>query len=312
MMVACMALALSLLLASFQFPARAQEKERPVQRPDLLSHDRDRWALHLLPGGRAARRADASPAARISLVVAHVRAALRPAFRSLSPDRARLPGFGHSDWPDPKTFAYTFDHLAEIMNRFTEALGLSRYTLYMQDYGGPVGFRMALAHPERVQALIVQNAVAHNEGLGRAVGAATGLLGRSRRQRKRAASQFPVAGDDARPPCRKRSGRGSLRPRSLDRRVRVPEQAGTSGHPDRPLLRLSNQRRGLPQVAGVAAREPAAASCPVGQIRPVVRHLGTGSLSPRRRRRPKSMSSTPAISRSTPRRIRLRGSCVGS
>lgn len=49
---------------------------------------------------------------------------------------------------------------------FTEALGLSRYTLYMQDYGGPVGFRMMLAHPDRIEALIVQNAVAHNEGLG--------------------------------------------------------------------------------------------------------------------------------------------------
>jgi pimeloyl-ACP methyl ester carboxylesterase len=52
------------------------------------------------------------------------------------------------------------------MDGFTQALGLSRYTLYVQDYGGPVGFRMALAHPKRVQALIVQNAVAHNEGLG--------------------------------------------------------------------------------------------------------------------------------------------------
>ena len=52
------------------------------------------------------------------------------------------------------------------MNHFTEGLGLSRYTLYMQDYGGPVGFRMVLAHPERVEALIVQDAVAHNEGLG--------------------------------------------------------------------------------------------------------------------------------------------------
>ena len=73
------------------------------------------------------------------------------------------PGFGHSDWPDPKKFAYTFDHIAEIMNRFTEALGLSRYALYMQDYDGPVGFRMARAHPERIEALIVQDAVAHNE-----------------------------------------------------------------------------------------------------------------------------------------------------
>ena len=76
------------------------------------------------------------------------------------------PGFGHSDWPDPTKFSYTFDHIAEIMNHFTEALGLSHFTLYMQDYGGPVGFRMALAHPDRVQALIVQDAVAHDTGLG--------------------------------------------------------------------------------------------------------------------------------------------------
>lgn len=84
-------------------------------------------------------------------------------YHLVAPD---YPGFGHSDWPDPKTFAYTFDHYAEIMNHFTEALGLSSYTLYMQDYGGPVGFRMILAHPQRVEALIVQDAVAHNEGLG--------------------------------------------------------------------------------------------------------------------------------------------------
>ena len=93
-----------------------------------------------------------------------------PLFKRLS-DRYHLvapdyPGFGHSDWPDPKKFAYTFDHYAEIMNRFTEALGLSQYTLYMQDYGVPVGFRMALVRPERIDALIVQDAVAHNEGLG--------------------------------------------------------------------------------------------------------------------------------------------------
>ncbi len=55
---------------------------------------------------------------------------------------------------------------AEIMHHFVDALGLSRYTLYMQDYGGPVGFRMAMSRPERVESLIVQNAVAHNEGLG--------------------------------------------------------------------------------------------------------------------------------------------------
>jgi pimeloyl-ACP methyl ester carboxylesterase len=84
-------------------------------------------------------------------------------YHLIAPD---YPGFGHSDWPDPNSFDYTFDHYAEILSRFCEQLGVPRYTLYMQDYGGPVGFRMALAHPERVESLIVQNAVAHNEGLG--------------------------------------------------------------------------------------------------------------------------------------------------
>ena len=83
-------------------------------------------------------------------------------YHLIAPD---YPGFGHSDAPPPELFAYTFDHLAAVMDKLTKALGLTRYALYMQDYGGPVGFRLALAHPERVTALIVQNAVAHDEGI---------------------------------------------------------------------------------------------------------------------------------------------------
>jgi pimeloyl-ACP methyl ester carboxylesterase len=83
-------------------------------------------------------------------------------YHLIAPD---YPGFGHSDWPDRRQFDYTFDHLATVINGFTQSIGLSRYTLFMQDYGGPVGFRMALVHPERVQAVIIQNAVAHVEGL---------------------------------------------------------------------------------------------------------------------------------------------------
>jgi len=83
-------------------------------------------------------------------------------FRLVAPD---YPGFGHSAWPAPSVFAYTFDRIATVMNRFTEVLGLERYSLFMQDYGGPVGFRMAIAHPERLDSLIVQNAVAHDTGL---------------------------------------------------------------------------------------------------------------------------------------------------
>jgi pimeloyl-ACP methyl ester carboxylesterase len=84
-------------------------------------------------------------------------------FHLVAPD---YPGFGHSDAPDPKEFPYTFDHVAEVMVHFTESIGLKYHALYLQDYGGPVGFRLALAHPERVAALIIQNAVAHEDGLG--------------------------------------------------------------------------------------------------------------------------------------------------
>ncbi|AWN44842.1 alpha/beta fold hydrolase [Methylobacterium durans] len=88
---------------------------------------------------------------------------LGDAHRLIAPD---LIGFGHSDAPDPASFAYTFDRLSDVVDGFTGALGLRRYGLFLQDYGGPVGFRLALAHPERVAAIVIQNAVAHEEGLG--------------------------------------------------------------------------------------------------------------------------------------------------
>jgi pimeloyl-ACP methyl ester carboxylesterase len=83
-------------------------------------------------------------------------------FHVIAPD---YPGFGHSEAPSPERFAYTFDHLTDIVERLTERLGLTRYGLYMQDFGGPVGFRLATRHPERVAFLVVQNANAYEEGL---------------------------------------------------------------------------------------------------------------------------------------------------
>src|ERR1700689_1405737 len=71
-------------------------------------------------------------------------ARLADSFHLIAPD---YPGFGHSDAPDPAGFPYTFDHLAEIIERFTEQLGLGRYTLFMQDYGGPVAVRPAARDP---------------------------------------------------------------------------------------------------------------------------------------------------------------------
>src|SRR5690349_2508186 len=95
-------------------------------------------------------------------------------FRNLIPllaDRYRVVapdfiGFGQSSAPSTKEFKYTFDRLADVVDKFTQAIGLSRYGIYLQDYGGPVGFRLATAHPQRVRALIIQNANAYTEGLG--------------------------------------------------------------------------------------------------------------------------------------------------
>jgi len=75
-------------------------------------------------------------------------------------------GFGNSDAPSPKAYTYTFDHLAETTNALLEKIKVDRYVLYMQDYGGPVGFRIMVKHPERVRAIVVQNANAYKEGLG--------------------------------------------------------------------------------------------------------------------------------------------------
>jgi pimeloyl-ACP methyl ester carboxylesterase len=84
-------------------------------------------------------------------------------YHLIAPD---YPGFGQSDAPSADSFVYSFDHLGEIVVKFTDALGLSQYALYVQDYGGPIGFRLALAHPDRIKGIIVQNAVASVDGLG--------------------------------------------------------------------------------------------------------------------------------------------------
>ncbi|HEV2213245.1 MAG TPA: alpha/beta hydrolase [Gammaproteobacteria bacterium] len=82
-------------------------------------------------------------------------------YHLIAPD---YPGFGLSDAPAEDKFAYTFDHITQVMDDFTEALGLKHYSLYMCDYGGDVGLKLAIAHPERVQGLIVQNANISEEG----------------------------------------------------------------------------------------------------------------------------------------------------
>jgi pimeloyl-ACP methyl ester carboxylesterase len=83
-------------------------------------------------------------------------------YHVIAPD---YPGFGNSGVPDRKNFAYTFDHLAAVTDDLLGQLGAKRYALYVQDYGAPVGYRLALRHPERVSALVVQNGNAYEEGI---------------------------------------------------------------------------------------------------------------------------------------------------
>jgi len=84
-------------------------------------------------------------------------------YHLIAPD---YPGFGYSSCPDPSEFDYSFDHLSEVMELFIDALQLKHINIYMQDYGGPVGFRMIKKRPELVSSLIIQNANVFLEGLG--------------------------------------------------------------------------------------------------------------------------------------------------
>jgi pimeloyl-ACP methyl ester carboxylesterase len=116
---------------------------------------------------------EAGPADAPTLVLLHGFPSASHQFRELIPllaDRFHvvapdLPGFGKSDMPARDDFTYTFDHLADVTDRWTEVLGLGRFALYVFDYGAPVGFRIAARHPERIAAIITQNGNAYEEGL---------------------------------------------------------------------------------------------------------------------------------------------------
>jgi pimeloyl-ACP methyl ester carboxylesterase len=88
-------------------------------------------------------------------------------FRVIAPD---LPGFGFTEVPEQRKYTYSFDALARTIDAFTGALGLNRYAIYVFDYGAPTGLRLAMAHPERVSAIVSQNGNAYEEGLGDAWG----------------------------------------------------------------------------------------------------------------------------------------------
>ncbi len=103
--------------------------------------------------------------------------ALANRFHVIAPD---YPGFGNSDTPDPSTFTYTFDKLAEVVEKFLEIQGFNRYGLFMQDYGGPVGFRIITRNPKALEWLIIQNTNAFEIGFSEAWGGLRNALWKNR------------------------------------------------------------------------------------------------------------------------------------
>lgn len=145
---------------------------RQTTMPALPKAPSVRYGFHDVQGTRLFYRSAGNPSAP-AFVLLHGFPSSSHMFRHLIPELARhfyviapdYPGFGHSDAPSPAYFSYTFDTLADHVASLLANLGIHRYHLYLQDYGGPVGLRLATAQPERVLGLVIQNANAYVEGI---------------------------------------------------------------------------------------------------------------------------------------------------
>ena len=160
-------LALSMLLAA---PLAVTAAAKPAEKGN------DATAIHYRTkeiDGVGMFYREAGPADAPVVVLLHGFPTSSAMYRNLIPrlaDRYHViapdyPGFGNSAVPDRKTFTYGFDHFAALVDGLLAELGAKRYALYVQDYGAPVGYRLALRHPERISALVVQNGNAYEEGI---------------------------------------------------------------------------------------------------------------------------------------------------
>ena len=174
-------------------------------------------------------------------------------YRVVAPD---YPGFGYSDAPPVASFAYTFDHLADLVERFTDRLGLQRYALYMQDFGGPVGFRVASRRPERVSALIIQNANAYEAGLPESFWAPARALWKDPSAANRERIRELAMSDAARSSGNYTHGAGTRRPDSwILQRALLSRRASAAGQP-------RAGRRSTTSMAGrCQARKPCRRHC---------------------------------------------------
>ncbi len=170
MLWAAMAITQSAPSIGSALPAGAAADERPAETGDPSGRV---WYRSVEIGGLEIFYREAGSREAPTILLLHGFPTSSHMFRNLMPalaDEFHLvapdyPGFGNSAQPPMEEFEYTFDRLAEVIEKFTESLGLNKYSIYLMDYGAPVGFRLAAKHPERVETLIVQNGNAYDEGL---------------------------------------------------------------------------------------------------------------------------------------------------
>lgn len=199
-------------------------------------------------------------------------------YHLIAPD---YPGFGNSSAPPPCDFTYTFDNIAAVIGELTTKLGLTDYVLFMQDYGGPVGFRMALAHPERVRGVIVQNAVSHEQGLSPLWNARRKYWADPAHEVEALKANFTSLEATS-----QRHLGSSPRPERYDPDTWIDEYAFLTRRPgrdsDHAVPGLPDQRRLLSEMAGLVAPDAATDAGGLGRIRSVIRRRRRDGLSRRR------------------------------
>ena len=160
-----------------------------------------------------------------SFMFRHLMPALADRWRVIAPD---YPGFGQSAFPPAGKFEYSFANLAQVMDSFTSALRLDEYALYIQDYGAPIGLRLALRHPERVTALIVQNGNAYEEGLSEGWDPLKAYWREPTAANREKSARMAHRGWDSSAVCcrRARFAASAVQPRHLDARLDAAESAG--------------------------------------------------------------------------------------
>ena len=183
-------------------------------------------------------------------------------FRVIAPD---LPGFGFTEVPENRKYTYSFDALARTTEAFTEALGLDRYAIYVFDYGAPTGFRLAMAHPERVSAIVSQNGNAYEEGLGDAWGPIRKYWAEPTAENREVIRKNVLTLEGTRwQYTHGVANPESVAPESYTLDVALLERPGEQGNSARFVSGLRVQCKALSQVSGVFSQIKAAFTCNLG------------------------------------------------